>query len=500
MPVQITMPQLSDTMTEGTVVKWHKKEGDKVRAGEEIVEVETDKATMPFDAAESGTLALIAVKEGQKVPVGALIAVLATGKENPADVKKNAGGTGSASAPAAAPARATADKPAAAAAAAEAPASGPAAKARLASRSPGHERVPPPAAHHGSVHTMEGASTGEMHEPDEVGHGATREPATAVPPLQGHGGNGDGERVLASPLARRIAADKGVDLSQLAGKGSGPGGRIVQRDVLEAAERGGDGEGRQLTAGAPAGTPTGGAAPAIPQRVGTGEKQVIPMTKMRAAIAAALQRSKQQIPHFYETIDVDVEALSDLRAKLNERLKAENLRLSLADFINKAICTALGVHPALNATFDEKKNEITRHGDVNLGIAVAIPDGLIVPVLRSANQMGLKELRQRSAELIERARAQRLKQDEGGGGTFTVSSLGTYGIRQFAAIINPPQVAILAVGTAEKRAVVRGDAVVPRTMMSLTLSADHRAVDGSAAAEFLQTLKAMLEEPGMMLV
>jgi pyruvate dehydrogenase E2 component (dihydrolipoamide acetyltransferase) len=221
---------------------------------------------------------------------------------------------------------------------------------------------------------------------------------------------------------------------------------------------------------------------------------------MRAAIAAALQRSKQQIPHFYETVDVDVEALSGLRAKLNERLKAENVRLSLADFINKGVCAALAAHPAVNATFDEKKNEITRHGDVNLGIAVAIPDGLIVPVLRSANQMGLKELRQRSAELIERARAQRLKQDEGGGGTFTVSSLGTFGIREFSAIINPPQVAILAVGAAEKRAVVRGDAVVPRTMMTLTLSADHRVVDGATAAEFLQTLKAMLEEPGMMLV
>ena len=224
------------------------------------------------------------------------------------------------------------------------------------------------------------------------------------------------------------------------------------------------------------------------------------MTKMRAAIAAALQRSKQQIPHFYETIDVDVEALSDLRAKLNERLKAENVRLSLADFINKAVCAALLAHPALNATFDEKAGEITRRGDVNLGIAVAIPDGLIVPVLRAANQMGLRELRQRGAELIERARAQRLKQDEGGGGTFTVSSLGTYGVREFSAIINPPQVAILAVGAAEKRAVVRGDAVVARTTMSLTLSADHRAVDGATAAEFLQTLKAMLEEPGMMLV
>jgi pyruvate dehydrogenase E2 component (dihydrolipoamide acetyltransferase) len=349
---------------------------------------------------------------------------------------------------------------------------------------------------------MESASMSEVHEPDEVGHGATREAPTAVPALpgaqssQGHGsgqgnGDGNGKRIFASPLARRIAADKGVDLSQLSGMGSGPGGRIVQRDVLEFSDRGAGPAAQKQP------TPTGAN---LPQRVASGQKQVLPMTKMRAAIAAALQRSKQQIPHFYETIDVDVEALSELRARLNERLKAENVRLSLADFINKAICAALLAHPAVNATFDEKKNEITRHGDVNLGIAVAIPDGLIVPVLRSADQMGLKELRQRSAELIERARSQRLKQDEGGGGTFTVSSLGTYGVREFSAIINPPQVAILAVGAAEKRAVVRGDAVVARTTMSLTLSADHRAVDGATAAEFLQTLKALLEEPGMMLV
>jgi pyruvate dehydrogenase E2 component (dihydrolipoamide acetyltransferase) len=496
MPVEITMPQLSDTMTEGTVVKWHKKEGDKVRSGEEIVDVETDKATMPFEASESGTLAHIAVREGEKVPVGALIAVIATAKENAADVKKGVGGPQKAApAPAAAAPTSNAGQGRGGASTSRPVPAG--SKAAAAQGSPGSGRVPPPAPDSGSVATLEGASMGEVHEPDEVGHGATREAATAVPALpgshpgQGNGsGGGNGNRVFASPLARRVAADKGVDLGQLSGMGSGPGGRIVQRDVLEFAGR------------APAASDAKAPAPAasLPQRVASGEKQVIPMTRMRAAIAAALQRSKQQIPHFYETVDVDVEALSGLRAKLNERLKAENVRLSLADFINKGVCAALAAHPAVNATFDEKKNEITRHGDVNLGIAVAIPDGLIVPVLRSANQMGLKELRQRSAELIERARAQRLKQDEGGGGTFTVSSLGTFGIREFSAIINPPQVAILAVGAAEKRAVVRGDAVVPRTMMTLTLSADHRVVDGATAAEFLQTLKAMLEEPGMMLV
>ena len=508
MPVQITMPQLSDTMTEGTVVKWHKKEGDKVKQGEELVDVETDKATMPFEAAESGTLAHVAVREGEKVPVGALIAVLATSKENTGDVKKQQAAGGAAKQSAAAPGAGASNQTRAGAGSQSNAAAAP--KAAAAKGGAGAGRVPPPGAQGGAVATMESASMSEVHEPDEVGHGATREAATAVPPLPGAqggqsngagagsdgNGSGNGRRIFASPLARRIAADKGVDLGQLSGMGSGPGGRIVQADVLAFAERKPAGTG---AGGSAAKAPSGPVAE-LPQRVASGQKQVIPMTKMRAAIAAALQRSKQQIPHFYETIDVDVEALSDLRGKLNERLKAENVRLSLADFINKAICAALVAHPTVNATFDEKKNEITRHGDVNLGIAVAIPEGLIVPVLRNANQMGLKELRQRSAELIERARAQRLKQDEGGGGTFTVSSLGTYGIREFSAIINPPQVAILAVGAAEKRAVVRGDAIVPRTTMTLTLSADHRVVDGATAAEFLQTLKSMLEEPGMMLV
>jgi pyruvate dehydrogenase E2 component (dihydrolipoamide acetyltransferase) len=220
---------------------------------------------------------------------------------------------------------------------------------------------------------------------------------------------------------------------------------------------------------------------------------------MRATIALRLQQSKQQVPHFYETIDVDMESTASVREKLNKQLEPQKIRLSISDFVNKAIASALQLHPAVNAHFNSQKNEITRFGDVNLGIAVAVPDGLIVPVLRSIDQMGLKEIRQRSADLADRARAGKLKQDELSGATFTVSTLGAYGIREFSAIINPPEVGILAVGAAEKRAVVRGDQIVPRTMMSCTLSVDHRAVDGATAAEFMRTLKGMLEEPGMML-
>jgi pyruvate dehydrogenase E2 component (dihydrolipoamide acetyltransferase) len=221
---------------------------------------------------------------------------------------------------------------------------------------------------------------------------------------------------------------------------------------------------------------------------------------MRAAIAAALLRSKQTIPHFYETIDIDVEPLTQLRSRLNAQLEKENIRLSLADFINQAVVFALGKHPALNARFNPESNEITRYGDVNLGIAVAVPDGLIVPILRAVNHMGLKEIRQRSSDLIERARAQKLRREEQTEGTFTISSLGGYGIREFSAIINPPEVAILAVGAAEKRPVCKGDQIVPRTMLTVTLSADHRVVDGATAAEFLATLKSTLEEPGTMLL
>lgn len=498
MPIEITMPQLSDTMTDGTVVKWNKREGDKVKAGDEIADVETDKATMPYEAAEAGTLAHVAVAEGAKVAVGALIAVLATGNENPSEVKKQYAGGAKSSGATNTPASKSSQPRAEARAPQRSGSASTSSPVRTASKTaaaqaPGADRVPPPASHHGAAHTLEAASASELHEPDEVGHGATRETPTAIPPVPHAGGNGhgNGTRVFASPLARRVAADKGVDLSRV--KGSGPGGRIVQRDVFE--WDGGEAGSRRTTA-----SPADAGRPAAPARVSRGETQVIPLTKMRAAIAAGLQRSKQNVPHFYETIDIDVEALSSLRGRLNEQLNAEGVKLSVSDFVYKAVAAALVRHPALNAHFDAAKGEIVRFGDVHLGIAVAVPDGLIVPVMRGVDQMGLREIRTRSADLVKRAQSLRLKQDEMRGATFTISNLGMFGIREFSAIINPPEVAILAVGAAEKRAVVRGDAVVARTMMTVTLSADHRAVDGAVAAEFLRTLKAMLEEPGMMLV
>ena len=447
MPVEITMPQLSDTMTEGTVVKWLKKEGEKVKTGEVIAEIETDKATMETEAFEGGTLAHVAAPEGTKVPVGELIAVLATGKENAAEVKGKY--------------------------------SGAAAKS---------ETKPTPVAV-SSVPSMATASHGEIHEPDDYKHhGATRQNISTEPPKSDDPRDG---RIRVSPLARKIAADRGIDLSTI--KGSGPEGRIVKKDVESARPAAAPQkvEARSLQ---PAGLPV----PVQPQRVAAGATQIIPLSKIRQVIANRLQQSKQNIPHFYETVDIDVEDLTKLRVRLNQQLEAQNVKLSLGDLVAKAIATALLDHPSLNATFNGK--EITRYGDVNLGMAVALPEGLIVPVLRGINHMNLREIRVRSADLVDRARAQRLKQDELTGATFTVSNLGMFGVREFSAIINPPEVGILAIGGAQKRAVVRNDQIVARTMMTVTLSCDHRAVDGATAAEFLGTLRQLLEEPGLMLV
>jgi pyruvate dehydrogenase E2 component (dihydrolipoamide acetyltransferase) len=444
MPFEITMPQLSDTMTEGTVVKWLKKEGDKIKSGEVVAEVETDKANMEMESSEAGVLAQIVIPEGGKVPVGAAIAILATGKESPADVRKSPG------------------------------AAAPAAAAAAATSTP----TPPPPAPVSTV-TIERAASDEIHESASVGHGSgpakSNGDSTKHPPEAG--------RFRISPLARKIAADKGIDLASLTG--SGPGGRIVQSDVLSYAP----------AATAPAAKAS---APALPSRILSGQKEVIPLTKMRSAIAAQLLKSKQSIPHFYETIDIDVEDVSKLRERLNKSLEGEKIRISIGDIIAKAVAGSLQRHPGLNATFNG--TEVTRYGDVNLGLAVALPDGLIVPVLRGVNQMGLKEIRLRSAELVEKARTGKLKQDERTGATFTVSNLGTFGIREFSAIVNPPEVGILAVAAAEKRAVVRNDQIVARTMLTVTLSADHRVVDGADAADFLRTLKHLLEEPGLMLV
>ena len=471
MPSEIKMPQQSDTMTEGTVVKWLKKEGDQLKQGDIVAEIETDKAVMEMEAFAAGTLAAVLVKEGDKVPVGGLMAVVATGNENPAEVRKSAGAAASA-----------APKSDAAAPASAPSASAPAAKAAPKPEQPAGRVEEEPAGGRGS-HAITSPTTQTVNA--QVGA------ATAAASAVSSAGNGAHGRIFASPLAKRIAAEKGINIAQV--KGTGPGGRVVQMDVLNftpppaaPVEQKSD-----AASAAPA-------QPAAPVRISRGDTQVIPMTKMRTAIAKALQRSKQELPHFYVTVDVDVEELFALRGRLNKALESQGVKVSVNDFVTKAVTAALIKHPALNAHY--KDDAITRFGDVHIGVAVAIAEGLIVPVIKNADQMGLKELQQRTAELAKKAKAQKLKGEEMKGATFTISNLGMFGVKDFSAIINPPEVGILAVAAAEKRAVVKNDQVVARWTMSLTLSVDHRAVDGATAAEFLRTLKGLLEEPGLMLV
>ena len=464
MPFELNMPQLSDTMTEGTLVKWNKKEGDAIKAGEEIADVETDKATMPMECAEAGTLAVVLVSEGGKVPVGQPIGVIALKNEKVEEIKaKYAAGAGAN--------RSTQPAAASSAARSDAPASTPS------------QKITKP---------EEG---GEIAIGDHPAEGQVQDNADGESTsTSGHPGasNGSPGRIKASPLARRIAADKGIDVGAI--EGSGPGGRVVQADVLNF---------KPAVAAKPqsAGVEKPAkAAPQMPTRVASGTTEKVELNKMRQTIAQRLQQSKQQIPHFYESIDIDMTAATELRKKLLAAYeKSEGVRISIGDVIAKAVASTLKAVPQMNATFDEKTNTITRHGDVNLGMAVALPDGLIVPVLRSIDQMGIKEIRVRSAEIVDRARAQRLKREEMSGATFTVSNLGIMGIRDFNAIVNPPEVGILAIGASEERAVVRGGQIVARTMMTVTLSCDHRVIDGAVAASFLVTLKSFLEEPAMML-
>jgi pyruvate dehydrogenase E2 component (dihydrolipoamide acetyltransferase) len=356
---------------------------------------------MPLELFEAGTIVHLAAAEGEKIAVGALLAVIATAGENVDQVKQSFAGGKTPAAPVAKPA---------------------------AVERPAPVAVAPPA-------------------PAAVSRG----------------------RVRISPLARRVAKDRGISIDQL--RGTGPGGRIIRSDLANVA-----------------------AGPALAPLVADGQTRVRELSKLRQTIAKRLQLAKQNIPHFYETIDIDVEELSRLRSRLNEKLAAEGIKLSLGDLIAKGVAVALHSHPGLNATFDGQT--ITEYADVNLGMAVALEGGLIVPVLRGINHLSVRDIRVRSADLIERARKQRLRQEELTGATFTVSNLGAFGVRDFVAIINPPEVAILAIGTAAKRPTVDATGgIAARTMMSVTLSADHRAVDGAAAAQFLQTFRDVLQSP-----
>ena len=444
MPIQILMPALSPTMTEGNVASWLKSEGDEVAAGDILCEIETDKATMEVEATDEGTLGRIVVPAGTEgVAVNAVIGLILEEGEDASALDGVETAAPAAAAPAAAPAEPAAE-PAPAASAAPAPqATAPAAAA------PGGNGATPPA--------------------------PAREP---------------GARIFASPLARRMAKQAGLALEAIAG--TGPNGRIVKVDVEAAIAAAAAAPAAAVAASAPA------AAPAAPPAHAPVAYRDAPASTMRKVIAQRLQEAKREVPHFYLTVDCAVDALLETRAQLNERSDAYNL--SVNDFVIRAAALALRKVPAANASWVD--GALRQYASADVSVAVAIDDGLVTPIVRNADGKGLAEISAEVRELAGRARAKPmgLAPEEYQGGTFSVSNLGMYGIKEFAAIINPPQSMILAVGTAEQRPVVKDGALAVATMMSCTLSVDHRVVDGALGATFLQAFKGLIEDPLTMLL
>ncbi|MQB43133.1 pyruvate dehydrogenase complex dihydrolipoamide acetyltransferase [Rhizobium sp. ICMP 5592] len=445
MPINITMPALSPTMEEGNLAKWLVKEGDKIKSGDVIAEIETDKATMEVEAVDEGTIAKILVPAGTEgVKVNALIAVLAGEGE---DVAAAASGAGAA--PAAAPK--TEAAPVAAAPAA----------------------TPAPV--------------------------ASSAPAVASAPAAT-----DGHRTFASPLARRLAKDAGIDLTALVG--SGPHGRVIKKDIEAAAAGGG------VAKAAPAAQPAAAPAPALAKGQSDdavlklfepGSYELVPHDGMRKTIAKRLQESKQTIPHFYVTVDCELDALLALRTQLNDAAPKSKdgvpaYKLSVNDMVIKALALALRDVPDANVSWTDSNMVKHKHADV--GVAVSIPGGLITPIIRSAELKTLSAISNEMKDYGKRAKERKLKPEEYQGGTTAVSNMGMMGVKNFAAVVNPPHATILAVGAGEQRVIVRKGEMVVATVMSITLSTDHRAVDGALGAELLGAFKGYIENPMGMLV
>ncbi len=449
MPINILMPALSPTMEKGNLAKWLKKEGDKVQSGDVIAEIETDKATMEVEAVDEGTIAKILVPEGTAdVPVNDVIAILAGDGE---DVKAAASG-GAAKAEAKAPAA-------------------PAAKADTQPVAPAAAPAPLPA----SV------------------------AAPAAPP--------SGNRIFSSPLARRLAKDASIELSRISG--TGPHGRVIARDV-EAAKSG-QGLKASTAAPAPGAAPAAGAPSIAPsmsdQQVRAlfeeGSYEVVPHDGMRRTIAQRLTQSMQTIPHFYLTMDCNLDKLLALREQANAAAPKDTegkpaYKLSVNDFVVKAMAVALQRVPDANVSWTD--GGMLKHKHSDIGVAVAMPGGLITPIVRSAETLTLSVISNRMKDFAARARTRKLKPDEYQGGTSAVSNLGMFGIKDFTAVINPPHATILAVGTGEQRAIVRDGKVEVANMMSVTLSCDHRAVDGALGAELLGAFRQLIENPMTMMV
>ena len=414
MPIEILMPALSPTMTEGKLAKWLKKEGDAVKSGDLIAEIETDKATMEFEAVDAGRIGKILIAEGTEgVAVNKPIAILLEEGEDMSVVKASVA-------------------PAAKVAAPVAPTAAPIA-------TPSTPKVSPTAR--------------------------------------------VADRILASPLAKRIATNAGIDLSAVSG--SGPHGRIVKSDLDLALAVG-------TAKAAPKAGPVAMHVPSGPVPDFGQPFTAVPNSSMRKIIARRLLEAKQSIPHFYLTVDCNIDELLAMRTKLNARSGAD-YKLSVNDFVIKAVAAALRKVPAVNATWTE--DAIRRYDNVDISIAVATPDGLITPIIRNADKKGLAIISNEMKDLVARAKDKKLKSEEFQGGGFSISNLGMFGIREFSAIINPPQSCILAVGKGEQRPIVKNGAIAIANIMTCTLSVDHRSVDGAVGAEFMQAFQAIIEEP-----
>ncbi|WMS42126.1 pyruvate dehydrogenase complex dihydrolipoamide acetyltransferase [Acuticoccus sp. MNP-M23] len=446
MPTPILMPALSPTMEVGTLAKWLVKKGDTVKSGDIVAEIETDKATMEVEAVDEGTIGKLLVEEGTAdVPVNEPIAMLLEEGESEDDLDG-------------APSTAPATKPAAA--------------------------------------TEPESATDKSQAAAETKPGGSASAAPAAP-------SAGGDRVFASPLARRLAESEGVDLGAV--KGTGPHGRIVKRDIEEAKASGSAGK-KASPAAAPAGQkaapPTGAPAGMSDDQIRAmfpdGEFEEIPHDGMRKTIARRLVESKQTIPHFYLTVDVELDALLKVRGEMNGAAPSDKdgkpaYKLSVNDFVIKAMALALRDVPMANATFTSTARLI--HKSVDVGVAVSIPDGLITPVIRKADTKTLSAISNEMKDLAKRAREKKLQPSEYQGGSTAVSNLGMFGIKDFSAVINPPHGSILAVGEGSKRAVVKDGALAVATVMTVTLSVDHRAVDGALGAQVLQAFQRLVENP-----
>lgn len=441
MPISVTMPRMSDTMEQGTVVKWHKKVGDKVKPGEVLADIETDKATMELEAFDEGTIAKLAVEAGSSVSVGGLIVVIASEGESLEAAAAAGGKTAGAGA-----------------------ASSSSAKAQAGSGQPAASSV-----------------------------------AVAEPPASAS--NGAHDRVFASPLARKIAAERNIDLGAV--RGSGPSGRIVKKDLEHAPIGSAGGTGFQPMTNQPQ------AAALAPAPSAALQSKNVPLSNMRATIARRLVQSKTTIPHYQVTVSARLDQLMELREQLNSQLEPQGVKLSVNDFLVRACALAMHQHPYVNSSWNDKGPSIDLHAGVNVGVAISLPaergGGLVVATIRDADRHGLRHISAETKRLAKKARDKGLTPEEMADSTFTISNLGMFGVDHFTAIINPPNAAILAVGAAVERAFVETDNEGQKILavgheMAMTMSSDHRIIDGAMAAAYLATVKQLLESPAALLV